>query len=253
MQKLASFLLDIVGLFFQGLIFIAAIGCSYGLLIDWTMHKRLMNSFHASSDIMSYCIQQLAEDGPLAAAIVTGLTIAGLIGCYLLGIIISYFGKWLLERGPLDRNRAICFKENTEVLEGVKLKLYAEFHVTLREIRVKMGWAPFYRWASHLASIRGWKTPLLLYKLRCSTYRSLTGIFAVAFCFVIVLQLLNVVLSYSYAINLHWTMFVLLCIAFLAAAYVSKRFYEEDYLRTGNESVMILNSYFASSSEGKEE
>lgn len=252
MQKLASFLLDIVGLFFQGLIFIASIGCAYGLLIDWSMHERFLSSFHASSDIMSYSIQQMADNGVLAKAIVAVLTIAGLIGCYLLGIIISYFGKWLLEHGPFLRDRAICFKENTEVLEAVKLKLYAEFHVTLREIRVKMGWAPFYRWASHLASIRGWKTPLLLYKLRCSTYRSLTGIFTVVFCFILILQLLNVVLSYSYAINLHWTMFALLSIAFLAAAYVSKRFYEEDYLRTGNESVMILNSYFTSSDKKEE-
>ncbi|WP_028549966.1 hypothetical protein [Paenibacillus sp. UNC451MF] len=252
MQKLASFLLDIVGLFFQGLIFIAAIGCAYGLLIDWSMHERFLNSFHASSDIISYGLQQLAEEGALPMAITVGLVIVGLIGCYLIGIIISYFGKWLLEQGPLQRNRAICFKENTVVLEAVKLKLYDEFHVTLREIRIKMGWAPFYRWASHLSSIRGWKTPLLLYKLRCSTYRSLTGIFVVAVCFVIMLQLLNLVLSYFYTVNMHWTMFVVLCIGFLAAAYVSKRFYEEDYLRTGNESVMILNSYFTSS-EGKEE
>ncbi|WP_282937711.1 hypothetical protein [Paenibacillus sp. RC67] len=252
MQKLASFLLDIVGLFFQGLIFIASIGCAYGLLIDWSMHERMLSSFHASSDIISYGLQQIAEDGALAKAVVAGLIIVGLIGCYLIGIIISYFGKWLLENGPFQRNRAICFKENTEVLEAVKLKLYEEFHVTLREIRIKMGWAPFYRWASHLSSIRGWKTPLLLYKLRCSTYRSLTGIFVVAFCVSIVLQLLHFILSYWYPVNMHWTMFAVICVSFLAAAYVSKRFYEEDYLRTGNESVMILNSYFASS-EGKDE
>ncbi|MCS7461248.1 hypothetical protein N0M98_13945 [Paenibacillus doosanensis] len=245
MQKLESLLLDIAAKFFQGLMLIAAAAASYGLLVDGRAHSALVAllGLKRSAAGEGWLAAPEAGSDPVwrvCAAVAVSIAI-----CCLVGLLLSPLAKWMFRRGPFRRSRPLCYKENIRLIERVKEKLQTEYEVVTTEIRHKMGWVPYYRWAAHLASTQGWRTPLHQYKLRCRMYGSLTCVFTIAVCWVLALQAVSLILQLLNGWSVNWLPFALLLAVFLAAACVSKRAYEDYYVRTGNEAMMILHTFFA--------
>ncbi|MFB9324429.1 hypothetical protein ACFFSY_00545 [Paenibacillus aurantiacus] len=246
MQKLESYLFDLIGMFFPGLVLWGSLIGSYSLLISWKAHQKMASFAQGDESVIQQLFDRAGDNGIFNKSLLWAGLVFAIVLCYLTGLFLSGLSHWLMGKWPFKRKLHLYFPEHDDLLDEVHRLMRSQLKVDVHQIKPRMGWRPYYRWASHLSSFRGWKPMLEHYVYRCNMYRSLTAVFLLLIVGSAVFQLMQMGCSYYVPVKMHWVTFAVLIAVSIVGLRISYSAFRDYHRLIGSESLMVLHTHFTS-------